>query len=225
MKDGPNFSAVAALLGDPARANMMTALMDGRALTASELAHEAGVTRSTASGHLSQLTDAGLIAPVRQGRHKYFRLSANDVAAVIEGLMGVAARTGQMRSRTGPHDPALRRARVCYDHLAGETGVRLFDRLRAKRFLTGSEYTLRVTPAGVGFLERAGIDIEAMAKGRRPLCRACLDWSERRAHLGGALGAAMLDELLSRGWARRLGKSRALAFTRTGERRFEEWLK
>jgi DNA-binding transcriptional ArsR family regulator len=225
MKDGPNFSVVAALLGDPARANMMTALMDGRALTATELAHEAGVALSTASGHLSRLVAAGLIAPMRQGRHKYFRLSGGDVAAAIERLMDVAARTGHLRTRSGPRDPALRTARVCYDHLAGEAGVKMFDRLRTGKYLAGPDDALLLTATGAQLLASVGIDIETMHQRRRPLCRACLDWSERRAHLGGALGAAILKEIFSRGWARRLNGSRAIIFTPAGQRRFDEWLR
>jgi DNA-binding transcriptional ArsR family regulator len=198
--------------------------MDGRALTASELAHEAGVTLSTTSGHLARLVTAGLVSPLRQGRHKYFRMSGSDVATAIEGLMDVAARTGHMRVRTGPRDPALRRARVCYDHLAGEAGVALFNRLRSRKYLTGHDDLLRVTPAGARLLASIGIDVKALMKGRRPVCRACLDWSERRAHLGGALGSALLEKILSFGWARRISGSRALAFSRTGERAFAKWL-
>jgi DNA-binding transcriptional ArsR family regulator len=125
MKDGPIIAAVAALLGDPARANMLTALMDGRALTVSELAEAAGVSLPTASGHLSKLDAAGLLFAEKQGRHRYHRLSGHDVAQVIEGLMGLAQRTGAVRVRTGPKEAALRKARVCYDHLAGERGVEL----------------------------------------------------------------------------------------------------
>src|SRR6187399_2895148 len=129
MKDGPLIASVAALMGDPARANMLTALMDGRALTASELAETAGVGLSTASGHLAKLTQAGLLVVEKQGRHRYFRLAAADVAEVLEGLMGLAQRTGAVRVRTGPRDEALRSARICYDHLAGEEGVALLSRL------------------------------------------------------------------------------------------------
>ncbi|NNG02830.1 MAG: winged helix-turn-helix transcriptional regulator, partial [Inquilinus sp.] len=125
MKTGPDIAHVAALLGDPARANMLTALMSGRALTASELASEAGVTPQTASAHLARLQQGGLVVPRKQGRHRYYALTGEDVAAVLEALMGLAARTGHLRTRTGPKDPALRRARVCYDHLAGELGVRM----------------------------------------------------------------------------------------------------
>src|SRR5881227_1327029 len=189
MKAGPDIAMVAALVGDPARSNMLTALMSGRALTASELAQEAGITPQTASSHLAKLEAGGLVEPEKQGRHRYYRLTGPDVAGVLEGLMGLAARVGHLRTRTGPRDPALRRARVCYDHLAGAAGVRMLDRLRAKKYLAGSDDALRVTPAGVRFFAKAGIELDGMDSGRRPLCRACLDWSERRIHLGGALGA------------------------------------
>ena len=121
---------VAALVGDPARANMLTALMTGRALTASELAHQAGITPQTASSHLAKLETGGLIEQEKQGRHRYYRLSDPDVAGVLEGLAGLAARAGHMRVRTGPKDPALRRARICYDHLAGDLGVQMLDSLK-----------------------------------------------------------------------------------------------
>jgi len=151
MKEGPNVAAVAALLGDPARANMLTALMDGRALTATELAQEAGVTVQTTSGHLARLEAAQLLRMEKQGRHRYFRLSGADVAEVLEGLMGLAARTGHLRSQLGPKDPALRQARICYDHLAGDMGVWAFDRLRAKGLVAGDDRHLHVTEPGEHF--------------------------------------------------------------------------
>ena len=123
---------VASLVGDPARANMLTALMTGRALTASELAQEAGITPQTASSHLSKLEAGGLIEPEKQGRHRYYRLTDEDVAGVLEMLEGLAARAGHMRVRTGPKDPALRRARICYDHLAGDLGVQMLDSMRTQ---------------------------------------------------------------------------------------------
>jgi DNA-binding transcriptional ArsR family regulator len=220
MKDGPNIAAIAALLGDPARANMLTALMQGQALTATELAQEAGVALSTASGHLGKLQDAGLVGIEKQGRHRYFRLSGTDVADVLEGLMGVAARTGHLRLRTGPRDPELRRARVCYDHLAGDAAVRMYDRLQATGMLAGTSAALRLTRDGERFFAACGIDVGAI-DGRRPLCRACLDWSERRHHLAGSLGAALLDHIYARGWAKRVPHSRVVTFTKAGTARFD----
>lgn len=214
---------IAALLGDPARANMLTAMMHGQALTATELAHEAGVTPSTASGHLAKLQAAGLVAVEKQSRHRYFRLSGADVAGVLEGLMGLAARTGHLRVRTGPKDPAMRHARVCYDHLAGELGVALLDGLRAKGVIVGHD-DLRVSPVGEQFLSAFGIDLAALS-GRRALCRPCLDWSERRIHLGGALGAQLLQRFYALRWAKRLVPSRTVAFTPSGAKEFERFIR
>lgn len=195
-------ASVASLLGDPARANMLTALMDGRALTVSELARTAGVALPTASGHLAKLEAAGLLSAEKQGRHRYFRLSGPDVAQVMEGLMGLAQRTGATRLRTGPKDAALRAARVCYDHLAGERGVALMRSLVGQNWIN-SEHDPMVTANGRIRLDEIGIDVGALEQGRRPVCRTCLDWSERQSHLGGSLGAAVLDHVLEQHWASR----------------------
>jgi DNA-binding transcriptional ArsR family regulator len=195
--------------------------MHGQALTATELAQEAGVMLSTASGHLGKLEDAGLVDIEKQGRHRYFRLSGADVAGVLEGLMGVAARTGHLRVRTGPRDAELRRARVCYDHLAGDAAVRMYERLQASGMIATTGGALRLTKAGERFFAGLGIDLATVATGRRPLCRACLDWSERRHHLAGALGAALLDHIYDRGWAKRAANSRVVTFTKSGATRFD----
>lgn len=223
MKDGPSIAEVAALIGDPARANMLSALMSGRALTAGELAHEAGITAQTASGHLAKLREAGLLLVAAQGRHRYFQLSGADVAQVLEGLMGIAARTGRLRTRTGPRDPGLRKARICYDHLAGEWGVRLMDGFLAGGRLRQEDGGLSLTAEGRARFVAEGIDIDRIATGRRPLCRACLDWSERRPHLGGALGKALLDTMLAKGWVRRAAASRLLEVTPPGQRMLARW--
>jgi len=222
MKEGPLIAPVAALLGDPARANMLTALMDGRALTATELASAAGVTPQTASGHLTKLREAQLLEVETQGRHRYFRLSGTDVAQVLEGLMGLAQRTGAVRVRTGPRDGALRNARRCYDHLAGEKGVALFDSFRQKGFVTDGDDP-RLTDRGRTALVAFDIDIAAIEHARRPVCRACLDWSERRHHLGGALGAAVLQMMARRGWIV-AGQGRVLRFSAKGEAGFQTLL-
>lgn len=218
MKYGPSFAPVAALAGDPARANMLSALLGGKALTASELASEAGIAAPTASSHLAKLEAGGLVSAVAQGRHRYFRLADAEVARMLESLMGVAARAGHLRTRPGPADPAIRKARVCYDHLAGEMGVRMFDSLlRARRIaVRGDE--VRLTRAGEAFL--AGLGVDVAQGGRRPLCRACLDWSMRRSHLAGRLGAALFERVTALGWAARAKDSRAVLFTRAGEERF-----
>ncbi|MCB5174704.1 ArsR/SmtB family transcription factor [Microvirga lenta] len=220
MKEGPAIAPVAALLGDPARANMLGALMDGRALTVSELAEAAGVTIQTASGHLSKLEAARLVAAEKQGRHRYFRLSGPDVAQVLEALMGLAQRTGAIRVRTGPKDAALRAARVCYDHLAGERGVALLNGLARQGLVTG-ETELALSEEGRAFFQCFGVDVARLEKGRRPVCRACLDWSERRLHLGGALGATILSIVVERQWGRR-DESRALVFTCDGLAAFNQ---
>jgi DNA-binding transcriptional ArsR family regulator len=199
-------SRVAALIGDPARANILVALMDGRALTVTELAEAAGVTIQTASGHLVKLSEAKLTQIEKQGRHRYVRLSGQDVALLLEALMGLAQRTGAVRVRTGPRDTAMRTARLCYDHLAGERGVELFQ-LLVGRGLIDSEDDPHVTAAGRSFFTTFGIDMAALETHRRPICRACLDWSERRNHLGGGLGAALLQSFEMRNWAvRRSGR-------------------
>jgi DNA-binding transcriptional ArsR family regulator len=223
MKAGPDIAMVAALVGDPARSNMLTALMTGRALTASELAHQAGVTPQTASSHLSKLEAGGLVEQEKQGRHRYFRLSDPDVASVLEGLEGLAARAGHMRMRTGPKDPALRHARVCYDHLAGDLGVQMLDSMKQQKLLRQRKQDIELTAEGERFLtETLQISADALAHPRRPLCRACLDWSERRHHLAGTLGAALLNRFTELKWAARdpTPGSRVVNFTRNGEKRF-----
>jgi len=220
MKEGPDIASVAALAGDPARANMLTALLGGKALTASELAAEAGVTAQTASSHLAKLEGGGLITRVTEGRHRYFRLAGEDVAALMESLMGVAARAGHLRTRPGPRDPAMRKARVCYDHLAGEMGVRLYDALAARRCFFIRDGQLVLSGAGRRLVEEIGIALDELSQARRPLCRACLDWSMRREHLAGALGAAFLDRFYAFGWAKRDQSSRAVLFSPRGERAF-----
>lgn len=217
MPDTPDIASIAALLGEPARAAMLTALMGGVARTATELALHAGVTPSTASSHLARLTGGGLLAIARQGRHRYYRIATPEVAAAIEGLMSIAPRAGAAPPRTGPRDEALRRARVCYDHLAGEAGVRLLERLRERGLMDGADDDLRLSEAGEAWCGRMGIDLAAMRTRRRRLCRACLDWSERRAHLAGAVGSAVLDRLFATGLARRERDSRVVILTPRGD--------
>jgi len=223
MKSGPDIAMVAALVGDPARANMLTALLSGRALTASELAQEAGITPQTASSHLAKLETGGLIEPEKQGRHRYYRLSDPDVADVLERLAGLAARTGHMRVRTGPKEPALRRARICYDHLAGDLGVQMLDSMKAQNLVRQKKQDIELTADGERFLvDSLQIAPEMLAHPRRPVCKACLDWSERRHHLAGTLGAAMMARFAELKWAARdeAPGSRVVNFSRNGEKRF-----
>jgi len=189
--------------------------MSGRALTATELAMEADIAPSTASSHLARLTSGGLITLTRQGRHRYFKIAAAEVAAMLEGLMGVAS--GNVRRVVpGPRNAGLRTARVCYDHLAGERGVQLLDALRAQKLVRGGEDTLSLTRQGAAWAAELGIDVAALKTQRRAFCRPCLDWSERRAHLAGSLGAALLDRFFALGYASRDPLGRAVAFSRRG---------
>src|SRR5215831_1756198 len=222
MKDGPSIVRIAALVGDHARAEILTALMGGEALTATELAGVAGVTKQTVSTHLAKLVDARLLAVECQGRHRYFRLAERDVADLLESLMGVAYRAGAVRIRSSPREPALRKARVCYDHLAGDLGVLVFDSLDRRRWLRSRGAALELTPDGRRFCREFGIDVDALARQRRPLARACLDWSVRRHHLAGAVGAAVLDSCIGLGWARRAKGSRVVVFSDAGERALRE---
>ncbi len=215
MPDASDFASLAALVGDPARSRMLAPLMGGTALTATELAMEAGIAPSTASAHLGKLAEARVLALERQGRHRYFRLFDEQIAQALEGLMGAARGRGPRR-RVGPADPDLRAARVCYDHLAGERGVWVLEQLQARRLLPSVDGE-HLPPAGEAFFARLEIDLRSLARLRRPLCRMCLDWSERRHHLGGALGAAILDRILTLRWARRAIGSRAVVFSPTGE--------
>ncbi len=221
MDAGPSLARIAALIGDPARALMLAALLDGRSRTAGELAQAAGVTPQTASAHLAKLAESGLLAIEKQGRHRYHRLGGSDVAHALEALMAVSA-SPLKTPRLGPADAALRHARTCYDHLAGEIAVALAERWRAKDWIVGTGEDWRLTAAGRrGF---AALDIalpdEAL---RRPALRPCLDWSERRPHLGGQLGASVLESLLARDWVRKRRGSRALLLTGEGERSLARW--
>ena len=216
MDFGVHLAEVAALVGDPARANIMCALMDGRALTAKELAYAANISPQTASGHLAKLTEARLLSVVPQGRHRYFRLSTPLVSQMLEGIFAVAAH-GPPRFRPSHKlDEAMRTARLCYDHIAGRLGVGLADTLSSRGHVILADEGGEVTEPGVEFLTRFGIDLEATQRRRRRFCRSCLDWSERRPHLGGAVGAAVADRFAALGWTQRTRNSRALVITPAG---------
>src|SRR5579862_5268665 len=222
MKDGPNIARIASLLGDPARAEVLTALMADRALTATELSAIAGVTKQTMSAHLAKLLDARLVAVDPLGRHRYFRLADGDVAGLLESLMGVAFRTGAVRLLASPREPALRKARVCYDHLAGELGVNAFEALLDGGVFERTGEGIRLTETGQRWFLALGIDSTALSAQRRTLCRPCMDWSERRQHLAGALGCALLSRICELKWARREKGTRVIRFTPRGERAFLE---
>jgi DNA-binding transcriptional ArsR family regulator len=229
MSSNAAFAEIAALAGDPARAVMLNALMDGRALTASELAYMAGVTPQTASGHLARLTTAGLLVIEKQGRHRYHRLATPAIAHMIEGIMQVASDLNPPRRKIviGPRDAAMRTARSCYDHLAGRMAVAVADALVDGDFVELDSDVGVVTDKGAALLRKLGIDVDAVTRppgkrSRRMLCRPCLDWSERRPHLAGAVGSALLDHYLEKGWVRRLKGTRAVEITPKGLRGFHE---
>jgi DNA-binding transcriptional ArsR family regulator len=217
MTEAPNIARLAAPLADPARARMVTLLMDGRARTVTELGQATGLTKASASEHATRLLDAGLLAAERQGRHKYLRLASPAVARLIEAMMTLAPAPPQ---RFGPRDPGLREARLCYNHLAGALGVQLYQSLSARGFLTHVQGGLDLTPAGRAFCLAFGLAESDLASGRAPLCRDCLDWSERQSHLGGRLGRLLLARMESQAWLRRSGGSRALTVTPLGRTAF-----
>lgn len=220
MKEGPDISRIASLIGDPGRANMLVALMSGKALTATELTAEAGVTKQTASSHLSKLRDAGLIEAQSQGRHRYFRLSGDEVATALEALMGLAASKGNLRTRTGPKDGELRFARVCYKHLAGEQGVLLYDAMRRNGHVHLGPEGLNLTEAGADLIGSLGIKIAGSE--RSAMCLECLDWSVRRSHLAGRLGRAILQFTLDQKWAARVPDTRIIRFSARGGAEFSK---
>jgi len=225
MSDHTTLAGIGALVGDPGRASMLAALLDGRALTAMELAAHAGVTPQTASGHLAKLVATGLVVMQRQGRHRYHSLASSEVAGVLESMSGLAASLGGANGRpvrVGPRDAALRAARTCYDHLAGRLAVGLADAMSSRGYLEITPDGGLVTREGAAFLLDFGIDLAAAAPSRRALCRTCLDWSERRLHLAGALGAAIQRRCFALHWVRRLEGARALAVTTSGESGFRK---
>ncbi|MBB6261388.1 DNA-binding transcriptional ArsR family regulator [Paenochrobactrum gallinarii] len=226
MSEGPNIARIAALVADPARSAMLLGLMDGRALTATELANLGGITKQTASSHLAKLVDGYVVSVETQGRHRYFKLAGEHVASLLEALMVFSHDSVMFQPaktiRTGPKDLNLRKARICYDHLAGEMGVKLYDHMLEHNWLHDD---LSVSAKGWDMLAQIGISQNTLPLSNRPLCRVCLDWSQRRHHLAGRIGKAVLDQMIALAWARRLPSSRVISFTPEGERRFFEWLK
>jgi DNA-binding transcriptional ArsR family regulator len=212
---------IAALVGEPTRAAILLALLDGRALPAGELAALAHLSAAATSLHLAKLTQGGLLAVRQEGRHRYYRLANEDVAHALESL-GVIATSRPPPGSLSPERAALRSARTCYDHLAGAVAVSLADMLERERILrpeTDRIYT--VTDVGVvWFADALGIDVRALGGSRRVFARRCLDWTERRPHLAGALGAAVLAQILRMRWVSRVGRSRALQITPRGRDAF-----
>ncbi len=222
MSDSPDIARIAALIGDPARANMLMALMPGGALTVSELAQDAGVGLATASSHITQLQAGGLISARKSGRHKFLELASVEVAALVEQLMALSIATRPLRARPGPKDAALRHARVCYDHLAGQCGVQLYQSLVQRGCLVQDAGGLGLSERGHDFARHFGLSAEDLRPGRPALCRACLDWSQRQSHLGGRLGRSLLAEMQRRGWLARSPAGRAIRFSAAGSRAFDQ---
>lgn len=213
-----DIAPVAGLIADPTRAAILTALLGGRALAAGELARLSGVSAATASAHLARLLDGGLVDVLRQGRHRYYRLSGPEVAEVLEVLARVSARPPVRSLRQSRQARLLEEARTCYDHLAGRAGVALLDGLRANGCLDGE----RVTAEGERLLAGLGVDVAGARATRRRFAPECLDWTERRAHLGGALGAAITEVLFERGWYRPGTMPRAVTLTDAGRQGLAE---
>jgi DNA-binding transcriptional ArsR family regulator len=235
-----NIAAIGSVLADPGRCQVLTALGDGRALPASMLAAEAGVAPSTASEHLARLVDAGLLTVERHGRHRYFRIAGPEVAELLEAMARVAPPSKVRSLREGTRAHALRAARTCYDHLAGRVGVAVMDSMVEQEVLERDRFDDRdplppadhlaspgravrfgVTERGTGFFRDFGVDLAALPP-RRPAIRYCIDWSEQRPHLAGALGAALTDHLFDLDWIRRAERSRAVHVTDQGRKGLAE---
>lgn len=226
MLNQSRLAEIGALIGDPGRVNMLDALMDGRALTARELAAAAGVTPQTASGHLSKLIDAGLVVMSPQGRHRYHRLASPEVAGLLESIANFASRAdgrqGVRAIRTGPRDAAIRLARTCYNHFAGRLGVGIADAMLARGQIELDQDGGTVTKVGHDFLNSFGVTLAPTTPTGGLFCRPCLDWSERRPHLAGVIGVALTCRCFELGWVRRIDGTRAVAITQKGQQGFQK---
>lgn len=221
MTDDLSLASVAAAIGDPARAAILISLMDGRSRTAKELAYLARISASTASAHLGKMLDLGLIAVTPLGRNRYFRLASPLVGQMLETMSNVAAETRPRYPRAVGNE-ALRLARTCYDHLAGQIGVLIADSLQERGHVRLSEDGGEVTESGREFFIDLGLDIDQVRHSKRIFCKPCLDWTERRPHIAGSLGAALCRHCFDQGWIERLRDSRALAITPEGRRSLAE---
>ena len=216
MNGEADLASIGSLLADDARASMILTLLGGDAIPAGELARRAGVSPSGASAHLKRLREGGLITQERAGRHRYFRLASAEVAEALESLAHVAPVRRVSSFRESEATRALKRARTCYDHIAGELGVAVADALVGCGVLTRTDAAFALTDEGTRWFSGLGIDVDAIAASRRSFARACVDWSERRPHLAGSLGAALADVFFARKWIRRLPGGRAVAVTPDG---------
>ena len=224
MDAEPSTAIAAALIGVPARANILAALMDGRALTASELAYHAGVSPQTTSSHLAKLEDAKLVAVEKQGRHRYYRLAGAAVAEALELLALIVPQHRVPPRQRSKEVEETRAARFCYDHLAGALGTGLTDAMLAKGFIAPEDKDFGVTPKGEAFFAELGLEIAGLRRLRRAFARQCLDWSERRPHLAGALGAGFAELALERRWIQRAKQGRRVFVTEAGHGAFKELL-
>lgn len=222
MITGSLIAEIAALVGEPARATMLSALLDGRALTASELAFAARVTPQTASTHLAKLIEAGLLSVIREGRHRYFRLASPKVVEMLDGIVAVALENRPRFRPLSRQARELSEARICYDHLAGRLSVDITDFFTAREYIVVGDEAAEITPAGTRFLTTFGIDLAALGLTRRNFCRLCLDWTERRPHIAGAVGAALTKRCFDLGWTERMSHSRAVIVTALGRHGFRE---
>ena len=222
MITGPIIAEVAALVGDPTRATMLSALLDGRALSASALALAARITPQTASAHLGKLTSGGLLAVVRSGRHRHFRLASSRVEEMIGGIVAVALeRRPRYRPLSSPAR-ALGAARICYDHLAGRLSVDLTDAFVDREYVVLDDEAAEITAAGARFFARFGIALPRRRSSPRRFCRLCLDWTERRPHIAGAVGAAITRRYFDLGWLERTARGQAVIVTAAGRRGFRK---
>jgi DNA-binding transcriptional ArsR family regulator len=222
MHDTPQIPRVAGLLADAARARILWTLIDGTTRPAGELAYAANISAQSASAHLAKLVDGGLLVAHMQGRHRYFRMASPEVAGVIEAIASLGASSGARVARaSSPSVPAqFLQARTCYGHLAGEMAVKVLEGMLQARWLTADGRDFVVTEPGARKLTALGIDLAAARRSRRVFARVCVDLTQRRAHLGGALGDALLQLFVTRGWIQRHRRSRVVSITPTGREKF-----
>jgi DNA-binding transcriptional ArsR family regulator len=220
-----DLTKVAMLIGEPARVVMLWSLLDGQSRPASELAFCANISAQNASAHLARLVEAGILSVSSQGRHRYYRIATPEAAHVIEAMVALAPSAKNAERLPKGQTPDLRYARTCYDHLAGRVAVELCQTLEKQQLLTGKDQIFTVTGKGERWFCQIGIEIEELRYLRRPLARQCLDWSERKPHLAGALGAALLDQMFRRGWIARVRATRVVRITTEGRTAFQSLFK
>lgn len=222
MSTKSNVAMIASLVSEPSRAAILTALLDGRFHTASELAHMAGIKPQTASFHLAKMTEAQVVTVEKQGRHRYYGIQDPEVAQVMESLLSIAPPVPIKSFKQASENEAIRLARTCYDHVAGHLGVQIMDFFMQKGILSEDQDGLHITQQGVIFFADFQINLKNIRQKRRSFSHKCLDWSERRHHLAGALGSALLDRLFELHWIEHLPTSRAIRITDGGKRGFKE---